>query len=118
MGAPPPPPPGVPPSAPPAEDALPRPINQFRERAIRKRADRGDIDERIFACIRARGEAYAVDVMGDVHAPYSLVSSRLVSLENAGRLVSRKVEARDLPKETVSHGSGQGRRYYRLAEGA
>jgi len=106
MGAPPPPPPGVPPSPRRAEDSL------------LSRGSLGSVDGRILACIRARGEAYAVDVMGDVHEAYPMVASRLKALEKAGRLVSRKVDVRDLPKELVPRRSGLGRRYYRLARPA
>ncbi len=133
MGAPPPPPPGVEPSAPRAEDALPlvqtvlsstrvcdrasnaRAYVDLAERAEHNRKARAALDARILASVRARGEAYAVEVMHDVHDAYSTVASRLRQLEKAGKLIARKVNARDVKRAPGEHGSGQGRRYFRIA---
>lgn len=122
MGAPPPPPPGVDPSAPRAEDGLLSSTrvsdraSDLAERAEQNRKTRAALDARILASVRTRGEAYAVEIMHDVHDVYSTVASRLRQLEKAGKLIGRKVKACDVKRAPGEHGSGQGRRYFRLAE--
>lgn len=95
-------------------------IHQFRERAARVNRERAALDERIVACLTARGEAYVVEVLRDLDVEdlkLGSVKSRLETLARHGRLSSRYVPAAELDR-VQGQRSGLGRTYFRLAEGA